>query len=103
MVLCLKLHSSHHNQPEKVCFLVVPAGHNLVVNEAVVDFSIISMFVFMISDQHKGSIEPTNEISQQEVGEVLIVVEENDVVDGDGDELNLSYKKVSYDVKVFES
>lgn len=89
-MLSLELHSSHHNQPEEVCFLVVSAGYNLMVNEAVVDLSIISVFIFMVSDQDKSCIESTNQISQQEVWQVLIVVEDNGVVNDNANELKLS-------------
>lgn len=77
----MKLHSSHEDEPEEVGLLVVSAGDDLVFNEGVFDLLIVSVFPFVVSNEDKGRVEPSQEISQQKVQKVFVVVEENNVVD----------------------
>jgi hypothetical protein len=89
MVFGLVLHSAHQYEPEEVCLLIVPAGDDLVVNEVMLDLLIIPDLPFVVSNQHKGRVKPSNQIAQQEVQQVIIVVKNDHVVDRNAYEFHL--------------
>ena len=70
----LELHSTHDDKPEEVCVFVVSAGDDLVVDERMLNFLIVSVFPFMVSNQNEGRVEPSQEVAQQKVQQVFIVV-----------------------------
>lgn len=90
-MFCLKLHSAHEYEPEEVRFLIVPARDYLVVDEWVFDLLVIAVFSFMIADEDECRIKACDQVSDEEIRQVLIVVEQDHVVDWDGSHLDLSY------------
>jgi hypothetical protein len=93
VVLNLILHSSHQDEPEEIGLLIIPAGYNLVVDEAMFDILIIPDFSFMISDQDKRRVKPSEKVSQQEVQQVVIVVKNDHVVDNNPRKFHLNFNK----------
>lgn len=81
MVFGLELHAAHHDQPEEIGLFIVSAGDDLVIDEVVLYLFIVPVLSFVISDQNKSRVKSTQQISQQEIWQVLVVVENNEIVD----------------------
>jgi hypothetical protein len=80
VVFGLELHAAHHDQPEEIGLFVVSAGDDLVIDEVVLDLFVVPVLSFMISDQNKSRVKSAQQISQQEIWQVLVVVENDEVV-----------------------
>lgn len=94
VVFSLELHAAHENEPEEVGVFIVSAGDDLVVDERVLNFLIIPVFPFVVSDKDEGGVESTQEVAQQEVEKVLVVVEDDSVVYCNSDEFHLLLMKL---------
>lgn len=70
MVLCLELHSSHQQQPEKILMFVVSASHDLVVNEGHLRILSEPDFFLVVSNQHESRVEPRDKASNDEIDEI---------------------------------
>lgn len=91
MVFSLILHSSHQDQPEKVGLFIVSACNHLMFNERVLYFFIVSVLSFVISDQNECRIEASNQLTDKEVSQGLVIVGQDHVVDADANQFNLFY------------
>lgn len=89
MVFGLELHSPHEHEPPEVALDVVPAGHDLVVHEAHVDFLVDPVLPLVVADEHEGGVESPNEVADHEVQDVAACQDEV-VVDCDEDDVDLS-------------
>ena len=85
VVFSLELHAAHEDEPEEVGVFVVSAGDDLVVDEGVLNFFVISVFSFVVSNQDKGRVEASQQVAQHKVEQVIVVVEDYGVVDSNRD------------------
>ena len=54
MVFGLKLHAAHQDDPEEIGLFVVSASDDLMIDEGMLDFLVVSVFPFMISNKNKS-------------------------------------------------
>ena len=90
VVFGLELHAAHQDHPKEVCVFVVSAGDHLVLDEWVADLFVVPVFLFVVSDQNKSWVKSCYQISDQEVQQVFVVVQNNAVMDDHTWQLNLN-------------
>ena len=81
MVLCLILHSSHHQEPEDIFLSVISAGDDLVVDVGNIRLLRVGLLPLMVADQHKGRVEPWNELGNHPVEQIMMPVNQARVIE----------------------
>ncbi len=69
---------------------VISTSNNLMFNERGLNLSFISCLSFVISNQNKGRIEASKQISDNEPGQIFIEVEKNGIINRNTDQLKLN-------------
>lgn len=91
MMLSLELHTTHQNHPEKVGILIVSACDDLVLDKGMVYLLVIAVLALVVTDEDKRGVKASDQVSDEEVEQVVVVVEDDRVVDEHGGEFQLSY------------
>ena len=101
MVLCLVLHSAHHQQPEDVLLPVISAGDDLVVDVRHIWLLRIGLLALVVADQHEGGVEARNEFGDDPVDQVVMPVDKTPVIEAQACHVDL-HKLSIYIISIFE-
>jgi len=71
MMFSLVLHATHQQQPENIFVLVVSAGLDLMVDETHLRVFLVSDLIFVVTNQDEGSIEATDEHTNNPPDQIL--------------------------------
>lgn len=61
-----------------------------MVDEVVLNLFVVTVLSFVVSNKDKGRVESSQQVSQNEVQQVLVVIEDDEVVNGNETDFHLS-------------